>query len=65
MNKSSRTVMTFSGGIHPLGDGKSLSNKMAVVPAPLLDKYFVLLSENAGKPQQRHRHTSDPAAADR
>ena len=52
MNKSSRTVMTFSGGIHPLGDGKSLSNKMAVVPAPLLDKYFVLLSENAGKPPQ-------------
>ena len=50
MNKSSRAVMTFSGGIHPLGDGKSLSNKTAVESAPLLDKYLVLLSENAGKP---------------
>ncbi|MBR7130990.1 MAG: electron transport complex subunit RsxC [Lentisphaeria bacterium] len=50
MNKSSRSVMTFSGGIHPAGDGKDLTCKMAVRTAPLLERYFVLLSENAGKP---------------
>ena len=50
MNKSSRSVMTFSGGIHPVGDGKELTCKQAVRKAPLLEKYFVLLAENAGKP---------------
>ena len=50
MNKSSRSVMTFSGGIHPVGDGKELSCHQAVRTAPLLEKYFVLLAENAGKP---------------
>ena len=50
INKSSRGVMTFSGGIHPVGDGKCLSNSAAVQKAPLLEKYFVLLAENAGKP---------------
>ena len=50
MNKSSRSVMTFSGGIHPAGDGKDLTCKQAVRTAPLLEKYFVLLMENAGKP---------------
>ena len=50
MNKSSRDVMTFSGGIHPVGDGKDLTCKSAVRTAPLLERYFVLLSENAGKP---------------
>ena len=50
INKSSRGVMTFSGGIHPVGDGKCLSNSAAVKKAPLLEKYFVLLAENAGKP---------------
>lgn len=50
MNKSSRSVMTFSGGIHPIGDGKDLTSKQAVRTAPLLERYFVLLAENAGKP---------------
>jgi len=50
INKSSRGVMTFSGGIHPVGDGKCLSNSAAIKKAPLLEKYFVLLAENAGKP---------------
>ncbi len=50
MNKSSRNVMTFSGGIHPSGDGKSLTGNLAVRTAPLLERYFVLLAENAGKP---------------
>ena len=42
--------MTFKGGIHPAQDGKSLSNHEAVREAPLLDRYFVVLAENAGKP---------------
>ena len=50
MNKSSRNVMTFSGGIHPAGDGKNLTCNLAVRTAPLLERYFVLLMENAGKP---------------
>ena len=50
MNKSSRSVMTFKGGIHPLGDGKRLSCNSPVQIPPLLEKYTVLLSENAGKP---------------
>lgn len=50
MNKSSRTVMTFSGGIHPVANRKSLSNKKDIRKAPLLERYFVLLMENAGKP---------------
>lgn len=50
MNKSSRSVMTFSGGIHPVGDGKILTSKQAVRTPPILEKYFVLLAENAGKP---------------
>ena len=50
MNKSSRGVMTFSGGIHPAGDGKALTREKAVQIAPLLERYAVLLAENAGKP---------------
>ena len=42
--------MTFSGGIHPAGDGKELTNKLAIRSAWLLERYFVLLAENAGKP---------------
>jgi len=42
--------MTFSGGIHPAGDGKNLTCNFAVRTAPLLERYFVLLMENAGKP---------------
>lgn len=49
MNKSSRSVMTFTGGIHPAGDGKGLSRHAATIVPPLLDKYTVLLAENAGK----------------
>ena len=47
MNKSSRPVMTFSGGIPAVGGGKRLSRGAAVQTAPLLEKYFVLLAENA------------------
>ncbi len=50
MNKSSRGVMTFKGGIHPAADGKQLSASRPVQDAPLLEKYYVLVSENAGKP---------------
>ncbi len=49
MNKSSRKVMTFSGGIHPEGDGKSLTCGKSVQTAPLLDRYLVVLQQNAGK----------------
>ncbi|MDR0932689.1 MAG: electron transport complex subunit RsxC, partial [Victivallales bacterium] len=49
MNKSSRDVMSFNGGIHPSGDGKSLSSGSPVQSAPLLDRYSVVLSENVGK----------------
>lgn len=48
--KSSRNVMTFSRGIHPHGDGKSLSCHAAVQNVPLLEKYTVILAQNAGKP---------------
>lgn len=48
MNKSSRDVMSFNGGIHPSGDGKSLSSGSPVQSAPLLDRYSVVLSENVG-----------------
>ena len=41
--------MTFAGGIHPHGDGKSLSCYTPVQTAPLLDKYLVILAQNAGK----------------
>ncbi len=50
MNKSSREVLTFEGGIHPSGDGKTLSSGSPIAVAPLLSKYQVVISENAGKP---------------
>ena len=50
MNKSSREVLTFEGGIHPSGDGKALSSGSPIAVAPLLAKYQVVISENAGKP---------------
>ena len=43
-------IKTFHGGIHPAGDGKSLSSAALVQRAPLLDKYRVVISENVGKP---------------
>lgn len=42
--------MSFKGGIHPAEDGKSLSNRKPVRTAPLLERYFVAVAENAGKP---------------
>ncbi len=50
MNKSSRDVLTFKGGIHPVDGGKALSENTAIRTAPLLERYQVLLCENAGKP---------------
>ena len=50
MNKSSREVLTFEGGIHPSGDGKALSSGSPITAAPLLAKYQVIIAENAGKP---------------
>ena len=50
MNKSSRGVMTFKGGIHPAGNGKELSAGKPTQTAPLLAKYVVPVAENAGKP---------------
>ena len=50
MSKNSRNVMSFDGGIHPAGDGKSLSAGSPVRKAPLLDRYTVVISESVGKP---------------
>ncbi len=48
--KSSRNVMTFSGGIHPCGDGKNLTCFNAVQTVPILEKYQIILAQNAGNP---------------
>ena len=50
MNKSSRNVMTFKGGIHPADNGKALSENRPTLTPPLLERYQVLLCENVGKP---------------
>ena len=50
MNKSSRDVMTFEGGIHPADSGKVLSENRPTLTPPLLPRYQVLLCENVGKP---------------
>jgi len=50
MNKSSRSVLTFKGGIAPEGNGKDMSSAIPTRNAPLLERYRVLLQENAGKP---------------
>ncbi|MBO5990423.1 MAG: electron transport complex subunit RsxC, partial [Lentisphaeria bacterium] len=47
INKSA--ALSFRGGIHPSGDGKSLSCRKSVQTPPLLERYFVLLGQNAGK----------------
>ncbi|MDD3885769.1 MAG: electron transport complex subunit RsxC [Victivallaceae bacterium] len=44
------SLFTFKGGIHPQNDGKELSRNAAIKPAPLLERYFVTISQNAGKP---------------
>ncbi|MCQ2378569.1 MAG: electron transport complex subunit RsxC [Victivallaceae bacterium] len=49
MNKSSRKVMSFTGGIHPVSEGKKLTDTHAVHTAPLLERYTVLVQQNAGK----------------
>ena len=41
--------MSFKGGIHPSGDGKNLSSAKAIESAPIFERYFVLLGQNAGK----------------
>ena len=46
MNK----VRSFKGGMHPEYDGKELSCAAPVVVAPLLEKYYVVIPENAGRP---------------
>ena len=52
MNKSSRSVMTFKNGIHPVYHGKELSESAETRVAPLLARYTVLLAQNAGKPPE-------------
>ena len=41
-------LKTFQGGIHPEYDGKKLTDSAPVIDTPLLEKYYVLLAENAG-----------------
>ena len=43
-------LKTFQGGIHPEYDGKKLTDSAPVIDTPLLEKYYVLLAENAGTP---------------
>ena len=50
MNKSSRDVMTFEGGIHPADNGKVLTDNRPTLTPPVLERYQVLLGENVGKP---------------
>ncbi|MDD3118393.1 MAG: electron transport complex subunit RsxC, partial [Victivallales bacterium] len=40
----------ISGGVHPKDDGKSLSSGVAIKPAPLLEKYQVILCQHIGAP---------------
>ena len=41
---------TFKRGIHPQYDGKDLTASAGIVDAPLLEKYYVILPENTGRP---------------
>ena len=50
MNKSSRNVMTFDGGIHPADNGKVLTDNRPTLTPPILERYQVLLGQNVGKP---------------
>ena len=43
-------LKSFKGGIHPEYDGKALTCDLPITEVPILEKYYVLLSENAGKP---------------
>ena len=49
MKINKNAVLSFRGGIHPSGNGKDLSSAKEIRVAPLLERYFVLLSQNAGK----------------
>ena len=42
-------VKSFYGGIHPVYDGKELTASTGISEAPLLERYYVPVSENAGK----------------
>jgi electron transport complex protein RnfC len=48
-NKGLDHHLNFKGGVHP-DDGKKLTQHCAVVDAPLLDKYTVILSQHIGAP---------------
>ena len=43
-------IRSFKGGMHPEYDGKELTAGCSVVDAPLFEKYYVILAENAGRP---------------
>ena len=62
MNKSSRDVMTFEGGIHPADSGKALSENRPTLTPPLLERYQVLLCENVGKPPKPVVNVGDTVA---
>ena len=49
MKINNKAALSFKGGIHPSGNGKDLSSAKEIKVAPLLERYFVLLSQNAGK----------------
>lgn len=49
MKINNNAVLSFKGGIHPSGNGKDLTSAKAVQTAPLMERYFVLLGQNAGK----------------
>ena len=49
MKINNKAALSFKGGIHPSGNGKELTSDKAVRIAPLFDRYFVLLGQNAGK----------------
>ena len=44
--------MTFKNGIHPVYHGKELSESAATEVSPLLERYTVAVSQNAGKPPE-------------
>lgn len=49
MSGGKSDTLKFKGGVHP-EDGKSLSSHCAIVDAPLLDLYTVILSQHIGAP---------------
>lgn len=49
MKINNKAALSFKGGIHPAGNGKDLTSCKSVQTAPLFDRYFVLLGQNAGK----------------